>query len=348
MSNTQKTTGDSMSVTKGEIQPRFLFGVALIVLLAFSIFTVAAARAEFALQTPSARGPITGEWRIEFTRENPEEVQLTMLRSTGSHAKNWGHGVLVRDLQGLSREEALHSAINVTLRLTREAGVFELAGSFRDGKGTGQWTLTPNEKFVSGMSSRGYANLSDDNLFAAAMANLSISSIDELKAAGYDQLSFDQLIEANIFKITGESIRDLQAAGFDKLPFEKLVEARIFNVDGAFAREIEALGFGKQSFAKLVGMRVHKVSREYADEMRALGFNRLSLDQLIEFKIFKVTPQFIAELKAEGFSSVSPEQVVELRVHHVDIDFIRSVKAKGFPNVTLDELVEMRIFGKAK
>lgn len=48
-----------MSVTQGEFQPRFLFGVALIALLAFSIFTVAAARAEFVPQTPSARGVVT-------------------------------------------------------------------------------------------------------------------------------------------------------------------------------------------------------------------------------------------------------------------------------------------------
>jgi hypothetical protein len=341
-------SGDSMSLTKGKIQSRFLPGLALVALLAVSIFTAVAVQANFAIPAQSARPPITGEWRIEFTRENPEEVQLPMLRASRGHNQNWGHGVLIRDLQGLSREEALHSAIDVKLRLAREAGVFELAGSFHDGKGSGRWTLTPSESFISAMSSRGYLNLSEDNLFAAAMARLSISTIDDLKAAGYQQLSFDELVEANIFEVTGKSIRDLQAAGFDKLPFKKLVEARIFKVDADFAREIEALGFGKQSFDKLVEMRVHKISREYANEMRAAGFNQLSLDELIEFKIFKVTPEFVAELKAEGFTSLAPEQLVELRVHNVDIDFIRRVKAKGFPNITLDELVEMRMFGKAR
>ena len=337
-----------MSINKGETLSRFWPGLALIALLVVSIFTAVAVQANFAMPSQNARLPITGEWRIEFTRENFDEVQLTMLRTSRGHNQNWGHEVLIRELQGLSREEALHSAIDVKLRLAREAGVFELVGSFRDGKGSGRWTLTPNENFVSAMSSRGYLNLTEDNLFSAAMANMSISAIDDLKASGYQQLSFDELVEAHIFKVTSESIRDMQAAGFDKLPFKKLVEARIFKVDAEFAREIEALGFGKQSFDKLVEMRVHKISREYANEMRAAGFNRLSLDELIEFKIFKVTPEFVSELKAEGFSSLSPEQVVELRVHNVDIDFIRRVKAKGFPNITLDELVEMRMFGKAR
>ena len=91
----------------------------------------------------SAHAPITGEWRIEFTRKDPEEVQLTM--SLGK-SQNWGDGIKISELQGLPRE-AMNSPVAVTLRLVRDAGTFELVGSFRDGKGSGRFTLTPDQSF---------------------------------------------------------------------------------------------------------------------------------------------------------------------------------------------------------
>jgi hypothetical protein len=290
------------------------------------------------------RAPITGEWRIEFTRKNPDEVQLSMSLGAGATHQNWGNGIAISELQGLSRE-AMTSAVDVTLRLVRDAGTFEMVGSFRDGKGSGRFTLTPDEGFVAALASHGYTNLSDSNLFSAAMSGLKIASIDELKASGYDQLTFNNLIESALFKITPASIADLRAAGFDRLPFNKLVEASIFKVDGAFARETEAQGFGKLPFNKLVEMRVHKITPEYMNEIRQMGFTDLSLDRLVELKIFKVTPQFVNEVRAAGFASVTPQQLVNLRIFKIDTDFIRRAKAQD-PNITVEKLVEMRIFEK--
>lgn len=298
------------------------------------------------LRAPAAqnsRGPITGEWRIEFTRKNPDEVQLMMMIGK---SQNWGSGIKISELQGLSREQALNSlAVNVTMRLVRDAGTFELVGSFRDGKGSGQFTLTPDEGFFLALAARGYTNLSDKDVFSAAIANLKIASIDELKAAGYDQLTFNKLIESALFNITSASIADLRAAGFDRLPFNKLVEASIFKIDGAFAREIEAQGFGKLPFNKLVEMRVHKITPEYVSEIRQMGFTDLNLNRLTEFKIFNITPQFVNDVRAAGFASVTPQQLVNLRIFKVDPDFIRRAKAQD-PNITVERLVEMRIFEK--
>jgi hypothetical protein len=314
---------------------------ALISLILFALFVSCFAF----LRAPAAqnsRGPITGEWRMEFTRKNPDEVQLTMMLGK-SH--NWGNGIKISELQGLSREQAQNSAIDVSLRLVRDAGTFELVGSFRAGKGSGRFTLTPNEGFFSALAARGYTNLTDNNVFSAAMANLKIAAIDELKAAGYDQLTFDNLIESALFKITSTSIADLRAAGFDRLPFSKLVEASIFKVDGAFAREVEAQGFGKLPFNKLVEMRVHKITPDYINEIRQMGFTDLSLERLVELKIFKVTPQFVNDVRAAGFASVTPQQLVNLRIFKVDLDLIRRAKAQD-PNITVERLVEMRIHEK--
>ena len=312
----------------------------LIALVLFVLFVL-----NTATTIQAQRAPITGEWRIEFTRKNPDEIQLLMNLGTGAKSQNWGNGIAIRELQGLSREAAMNSAIDVTLHLVRDAGTFELVGSFREGKGSGRFTLTPDEGFFSALASRGYTNLSDNNVFSAAMSGLKIASVDELKSAGYDQLTFDNLIESALFKITSASIADLRAAGFDRLPFNKLVEASIFKVDGAFAREVEAQGFGKLPFSKLVEMRVHKITPEYVSEIRQMGFTDLSFDRLVELKIFKVTPEFVNDVRAAGFSSVTPQQLVNLRVFNIDTDFIRRAKVQS-PNITIEGLVEMRISEK--
>lgn len=293
----------------------------------------------------SARAPINGEWRIEFTRKDPNEVQLTMILGERPKSQNWGSGIQISEVQGLSRDYATGTVPNVTLRIVREAGTFELSGSFRDGKGSGRFTLTPNESFFAALATRGYTNLSDNNVFSAAMSGLKISSIDELKAAGYNQLTFENLIESALFHITPAQIADLRSAGFDNLPFNKLVEASIFKVDGNFARQAESFDFGKQPFNKLIELRVHKITPEYLAEIQQLGFADLSLQKVIEFKIFKVTAQFANEMRAAGFTSITPQQLVNLRIFKIDADFARQAKSQN-PNVTIEDLVEKRIFEK--
>jgi hypothetical protein len=310
--------------------------IALVVIL--FVFCLAPA----AVTTGQSRAPITGEWRIEFTRKDPDEVQLNLTRG---RQNNWGNGVKISEIEGLSRDYATTPASNVTLRIVRDAGTFELTGSFRDGKGSGQFTLTPNDSFFSALSARSYTKLSEDQVFSAAMSRLKISAIDDLKGAGYDQLTFDNLIESAIFKITAVSIADLRIVGFDHLPFQKLVEASIFKVDSNFVRETQNLGFGNLEFQKLVELRVHKITPEYINEVRGMGFNDLTLERLVELKIFKVTPEFVNEIRAAGFAAITPQQLVNLRIFKIDGDFARKAKAAN-PNLTIEDMVEQRIFEK--
>jgi hypothetical protein len=288
-----------------------------------------------------SRGTITGEWRIEFTPKEPDEVQLSMMRGKN---QSWGHSLKISEVQGLSRSYATSPGV-VTLHIVRDAGTFDLVGSFREGKGSGTFTLTPNESFFSALASRGYTNLSENNVFSAAMSGLKISSIDELKAAGYDGVTFNNLIESAIFNINSTSIADLRSAGFEQLPFNKLVEASIFKVDSNYVREVQSLGFGKMPFQKLVEMRVHQITPEYISQVRQLGFNDLTIDRLVELKIFKVTPEFVNEMRAAGFTSITPKQLVNLRIFKIDGDYARSAKSQD-PNVTVEQLVNQKIFEK--
>jgi hypothetical protein len=291
-----------------------------------------------------AQGAITGEWVADFSRTNADEVQFTILRRTargGNHSSS--SGFRLSEFQGLTRELASGARTNVSFRLVREAGTFDCEGSFREGKGAGHWTLTPNQSFVSMMRNHGYDNLTEDDLFSAALFDINIKSIEDLKSAGYDRLSFKELVEASIFKVTGEFIREMKSAGYENLTLKELVEARIFKIDSEYAKQVQAMGFGRLPLKTLVNMRIFKITPEFIGEMRAMGFDNLSLKELTDFSIHKVTPEFVNGLKAEGFTSISPKEAVELKIHRVDGAFIKRVKAKGFNNVTLKQLVELRI-----
>jgi hypothetical protein len=326
---------------------RMIF-IGLVVLSCFAAITIfgLAKGAGPTGPAPAAQGAITGEWLADFNRKNADEVQFTLLRRTargGNHSSS--SGLPLSEFQGLTREQAFGARTDVRFRLVREAGTFDCEGSFREGKGAGHWTLTPSQSFVSTMQSRGYDNLSEDDLFSAALFDISTKSIDDLKAAGYDRLTFKQLVEASIFKVTGEFIREMKAAGYENLTLKELVEARIFKINGQFVKEVQAMGFERQPLKTLVNMRIFKITPEFIQNMRTIGFDNLSIKELSDLRVHKVTPEFVTGLKAEGFASISPREAVELKIHRVDAEFVRRVKAKGFNNVTLKQLVDLRIHG---
>jgi len=220
----------------------------LAALVVFSAITAADANPVVAVNA-AAQSSITGEWIAEFSRKNPDEVQFTIIRRgerRGQHTSS--DGIPLTELQGLTREQAFGPRAEVNFRIVREAGTFQCEGFFKEGRGAGQWSLTINQNFVSAMRAHGYNNLSEDDLFTAAVVNVKAKTVDDLEAAGYDRLTWDEVVEASIFKVTAEFIREMKAAGFDNLTFKKLVEARIFDVDSKFVKEVEAMGFGRQPF----------------------------------------------------------------------------------------------------
>lgn len=341
---TAQARTDKFSTLK--LQPRRRAGSLLFVafLVCSSLAAVAAGNAKFVVANNAAQEAITGEWLVEFNRTDADEVQFTVIRRSargGEH--NSSNGISLNELQGLTRQQAFGARTEVNFRLVREAGTFQCEGIFREGRGAGHWTLTTNPSFVSSMRSRGYDNLSEDDLFSAALFDINTKSIEDLKAAGYDRLSFKQLVEASIFKVTGEFVRELRSAGFENLAFQQLVEARIFKVDSQYVKEVQAMGFGPQPLKTLVEMRIFKITPEFIREARSMNFENLSLKQLTELRIHKVTPEFVNGIKAEGFPSISSRQAVDLKIHGVDGEFIRRVKAKGFNDVTLNKLMELRI-----
>lgn len=292
---------------------------------------------------------IKGEWNAEFDRNKTGEIHFTFQRRTEKGGFNMsGDNLRVSELQGLAAEARTAAKIEVNFNIVREAGTFACEGYFSEGRGTGFWTLTPSEKFVSDMRARGYDNLTEDDLLSAALHDLTIKFVEDLKNAGYDKLTFQELRRARTHDITLAYIREMKSAGFENLTMEELVRARNHDVDADFVNQAKAMGFERQSLETLIRMRNHDITLAFINEMKSAGFENLSIEGLIRLKNHDVTAGFVNEIKAEGFTDVSAETAIRLKNHDVDREFIRRAKSQGYNNVSLEELIRLRNRGTVK
>jgi hypothetical protein len=114
----------------------------------------------------------------------------------------------------------------VNFKVSREVGIFELEGDFVQGKGAGSWRLIPSESFISNMENRGYVNLTETDLFYAAVNNINNKYIEDFESAGYRNLKFKQFIEASMVGITPERIKRAREMGYTNVSFEQLMKLR--------------------------------------------------------------------------------------------------------------------------
>ncbi len=357
MKEDSSTMTPQLSIRSHQIQTRIFVTILLSLSIFFalsatsSLGNAASGPAGVTTTTATAQETFSGTWTAESKRDKPtDRIQFSFHRRTergnGSFS---GSDYALGDFQGLTREQVF-SGINtrVSFRLVREAGTIECEGSFRDGKGAGDWRLVPSQSFRSAMRGRGYDNLTDKQMFTSVMINLTAKFVDDLKSIGFDRLPFEDVIKAQIFKVTPQFVTEMKSLGFDNLELEELVKARIFNVDAEFVRQVQGMGFDKQSLEGLVKLRIFKITPEFISAMKSADFENLSAEELVKLRIFEITPEFIKSLKAEGLSQISVEDAVKLRIHHVDEDFIRRARASGYTDLSVEELVRLSIRGKVK
>lgn len=266
----------------------------------------------------TAQTVIKGEWTAELRPakgDKGERVQFGLYRRTENGNHNMSSSdYTVADFQGLSREQMLAGASgSARFSLVREAGNIECEGTFRDGRGSGFFTLRPNPSFLSAMQNRGY-QLTENKFFTAVALDLTTKFIADLESSGFQKLSFGDVIKARIFKITPDYIREMRGLGFAQNDLEELVKGRIFKITAEFAREVQEMGFGKQNMETLVKMRIFKVTPEFIKEIKDAGVENLDIEDLVKFRIHKVTGEFIRQAKANGYSNPTAEELVRLRI----------------------------------
>lgn len=293
----------------------FLVAMLLVGLLGLSSLIAATRNPATKVAAFIPQQAMTGEWTAEVSRGQEDKIHLSLSRHTENGKNNNSSDVSIAELQGLSREQMMGAKRDVRFRIVREAGTFDLEGTFQEGRGAGLWTLTPSQNFIAAMRSRGFAELTEEQLVSSAMLDVRTKTVDDLKAAGFNNLTIHDVFKATIFRVNSEYISELKSLGYENLTLEELVKARIFKIDAAFARDVQAMGFEHQSLESLVKLRIFKITPEFLREMRAAGLDNLTLEEAVKLKIFKIDSNFIARAKASGYTDLNTEKLVRLKIH---------------------------------
>ena len=297
---------------------------------------------------PAARvdaGPRAGSWTASVDDDDRGRLQLNMY--SGRHSMN-GAPYDRSAFSGLD-DAAVTSRTTVPVRfaLRREAGTIEFDGTFRDGKGAGQYTFEPNRGFSDALRRLGVrfepkqGDL-EQTLFQLTIFDVSTEYIRSMQAVGY-RLELDDYVQCRIFRVDPAYVRDMAAVGFDHLSSGKLVETKIHGATPEYIRRMRAAG-QDLPLDDYIQSRIFQVTPEFQAEMARAGYRDLDHDQLTQFRIHGVTPEFVAELRELGYARIPAHKLVEMRIHGVTPEFIRRVDKAGYRGVPIDKLVQMRIF----
>lgn len=294
-----------------------------------------------------------GAWTAVRDEKRPDRIHLNITRRP---THNMGMSMTLSSFTGLSSTH-IDAAATTPVRFERraEAGNLTFEGTFRNGKGAGQFVFSPNPAFFDSVRALGVDTEPrpgkrnrkprdrDERLFALAVHDVSTSYIRTMIAEGY-HVSLDEYLELRIFDVTPEYIREMRSLGFKEIASEELVASKIHRVTPQFVREMRAAGWDL-SLRELQSSAIHGATPKFAEEMRKLGYGNLSHADLVSFRIHRVNAEFIEELRKVGYDGLTADQLVSMKIHRVTPEFIRELEAAGYTKIPVEKLVSMRIHG---
>jgi hypothetical protein len=189
-----------------------------------------------AAQSPT----IEGTWSTE-TREHDDgrrTVQLTM--ELDEDTGTWGWSVEASELDGLSFEQLDGNVADARFELVRDAGTVVFQGVIRNGRGIGEFTFTPNAAWQREMTGYGYGDLSERQVFSAAIHDITTAYVGELRQLGYADLPVNDLFSIAIHRVSIAIIRGMNDLGYADIPARKLVSMRIHGVTVEWVRQVRA------------------------------------------------------------------------------------------------------------
>ncbi|HYC88036.1 MAG TPA: hypothetical protein VEO54_02395 [Thermoanaerobaculia bacterium] len=293
---------------------------------------------------------LDGAWTAALDEKRPGSLYLNL---TQGRSHNMGSTFQLASFSGLTDAQIRASSTTpVNFEMRREAGTVSFEGTFRNGKGAGQFTFAQDRSYIDKVRALGLEfeldkphrrrnRTDEEDLFSLALHDVSTAFIKSMIAEGY-RVSLEKYLTMRIFNITPEYIREMRSLGFKEIDAEELVATKIHKVTPQFVRDMRAAGWDL-SLEELQSSAIHGATPAFAEEMRKLGYGNLDHDDLVSFRIHRVTPEFIEELRKLGYDKVKADDLVAMRIHRVTPEFIRELAAAGYENVPPRKLVEMRI-----
>ena len=291
----------------------------------------------------ASHAAVEGTWNVSIQSSEYMQLQLR----TDDHG-NTGTRFKLESFTGLTMEQVKSATrVPVSFEMRRDAGAIAFEGTFRNGRGAGDFTFTPSADYAKrlralGVESNWKKSEEDRELFQLAAFDVSTDFIRSMQSIGYDE-SLEMYVQFRIFGVDPAYVRAMNGVGFRNLSAEKLVETRIHSATPEYIKEMRAAG-KDLSLDEYIQSRIFQVSPEFADEMKRVGYPNLDHDTLVQFKIHGVTPEYIATMKQLGYTRIPADQLVAMRIHGVTPEFVRKVEDAGYHKVPIEKLIQMRIF----
>jgi hypothetical protein len=302
------------------------------------------------LVAASAFADLDGAWTASLEEKRPDRIYMNI--TYGRQHQN-GSTMNLSTFSGLTPSQINAATMTpVQFTIDREAGKIAFEGTFRKGKGAGQFTFTGNPAYPDAIRKLGVkfelerrrkSDDPDETLFALTIHDVSTAFIRSMQAEGYHE-TLEKYLAMRIFDITPEYIREMRSLGFKNIDADELVATRIHRVTPDYVRQMRAAGWDL-SLEELQSSRIFEATPEFAEEMKKLGYGGLSHSQLVSFRIHRVTPEFITEMRKLGYKNLSADDLVSMRIHRVTPEFIHELEDAGYRNVPVEKLVAMRIHG---
>ncbi|HEX8161820.1 MAG TPA: hypothetical protein VF538_08115 [Pyrinomonadaceae bacterium] len=265
---------------------------------------------------------ISGRWDIEAVPGQGQlRVKLSIVTEGGGRDDRF-FKLAPEELSGLTREQIEAGGERVKFRLRRDAGTLDFEGTFRAGKGSGEFTFAPDPEFVARMERDGYGEAVRQNLFGFAIGNFETLGA-QLSSLGLGRPTPRQLESMNLYGVNADFIRELKSLGYQPRSIDQLIDLRLFGASADFIRSLASVGYERPTLDQLIDMREQGVSLEYINELKALGYDRVPLDELIAMRMQGVTPDFIRKLRAEGYDGVPVMRLLDVRMLGMPAEFLR-------------------------
>lgn len=205
--------------------------------------------------TRSTSTPLDGRWTIHRTQGANADLELFWSDDT-----NWRRWIASSAFRGVSGNDILSpTSAPVAFRIEQDAGSFAFEGTFRGGRGSGDFRFRPNRPFASTLRSLGLRDVgevTDHQLKNLAYGGVGAAEIREYQALGFAPLTLENAIDLAIFRVTPDYIRAMQSLGVsDANTVRGAIDLRHQGVTPEFVQKVREAGYRDVPTRTLIQMR---------------------------------------------------------------------------------------------
>jgi hypothetical protein len=225
-----------------------------------------------------------GRWDIRLAE--PAEAGLAPTAGPVIHVSMFTPGlntfyIPLAKLDGLTAAQIAGSESSIRFGLRRDPGTFTFEGSFRQARGSGEFTFAPDSAFATELVRRGMQAPMPEQQFSLARHGMGLDFLDELSAQGYARPTTAAFVRAGSVGPELDELRTLAALGYKLGTLDAAMRLHSSGVTPEEIRAFADLGYSGLSADELIRAHNQSLSPALAREMSAKAGRRLSFSELI-------------------------------------------------------------------